>query len=371
MRRAYFVSEHKHKVPFLKPTITVPTGYVRQLLDQVAEQGYDVGELLDYVGIDAAEIEHQTEFPAKKFGYLYQHVMYITQDEYFGMLSGSKLPLGSFRMMCHAIINCRNMGHAIMRASKFHDIVRGSRIKPSLDKQGRYARVSFSGVDSLDQSELDQLMATEDPASICTSLSVWHHFVSWLIGERVTLEQVSFSFSIENAAANCQARFQAEIKYDQAENAIIFPAHYLEYPVIQSEETLKGFLKTAPYQLLVMVDDSSSLKNQVVALIGQNFSMAPPSAEKVAATLNMSLSTLRRRLLEEGTTFQKIKDECRKNSALKLMNSPQLSIHDVAEQMGFDETSAFFRSFKRWTGMTPGAYRQSREYRSQLRHLKK
>jgi AraC-like DNA-binding protein len=355
----------------VKPTITVPTGYVKQLLDQVAEQNYDVDELLEYVGIDAKEIEHQTEFPASKFGFLYQHVMYITQDEYFGMLSGSKLPLGAFRMMCHAIIHCKNMGHAINRASKFHDIVRGSKIKPSLQKKGEFAQVSFSAVDSLEQAEIEQLMATEEPASICTSLSVWHHFISWLIGERVELEAVNFSFSANRAAANCQTRFQTDVHYQQMENAIIFPARYLEYPIIQNEETLRGFLKTAPYQLLVMVDDSGSLKNQVIALIGQNFSMAPPSADKVARTLNMSLSTLRRRLLEEGTTFQKIKDECRKNSAIKFMGSPQLSIPDVAELMGFDEPSAFFRSFKRWTGMTPGEYRQSQEYASQLQGVKK
>ena len=135
---------------------------------------------------------------------------------------------------------------------------------------------------------------------------------------------------------------------------------------MQTEQTLQGFLKTAPYQLLVMVDDNGSLKNQVVALLGQNFSMNPPSAEKIASTLNMSLSTLRRRLLEENTSFQKIKDECRKNSAIKYMGSPQLSIQDVAELMGFDEPSAFFRCFKRWTGMTPGDYRRSLGYLGQL-----
>ncbi len=355
----------------MKPTITVPTGYVKQLLDQVAEQNYDVDELLDYVGIDANEIEHQTEFPAKKFGYLYQHVMYITQDEYFGMLSGSKLPMGAFRMMCHAIIPCKNMGHAIRRASDFHEIIKGVKIKPRLIQQGKFARVSFSNVDSLDKSEAEELMATEEPNKICMSLSMWHHFVSWLIGERVELEAVNLSFSQQKATPNCHTRFQTQINYDHHENSVIFPARYLEYPIIQTEETLRGFLKTAPYQLLVMVDDSGSLKNQVVALIGQNFSMSPPSAEKVARTLNMSLSTLRRRLLEEGTTFQKIKDECRKNSAIKYMGSPQLSILDVAELMGFDEPSAFFRSFKRWTGMTPGEYRQSQQYTDQLQSLKK
>ncbi len=352
----------------MKPTITVPTGYVKQLLDQVAEQNYDINELLDYVGIDVTEIEHQTEFPAEKFGLLYQHVMYITQDEYFGMLSGGKLPTGTFRMMCHAIIQCKTMGHAISRVSDFHEIVRGTKIKPRLKRQGKTAMVSFAGLDNLDKAEIEAMIAAEQPSQICTSLSMWHHFISWLIGERVELKAVYFSFSEAQAAANCQTRFQSEIQYNQPENTISFPAYYLDYPLVQTEETLRGFLKTAPYQLLVMVDDSGSLKAQVVALIGRDFSRNPPSAEKVAHTLNMSLSTLRRRLLEENTSFQEIKDECRKNSAVKHMNSPQLSINDVAGLMGFVEPSAFFRSFKRWTGMTPNEYRRSEAY---LEHLQR
>ena len=108
--------------------------------------------------------------------------------------------------------------------------------------------------------------------------------------------------------------------------------------------------------------EDNSLRAQVISLIGRDFSLAPPSAEQVAKTLNMSVSTLRRRLLEEDTTYQKIKDDCRRQSAIDYMNSPQLSINDVAGLMGFDEPSAFFRSFKRWTAMTPGEYRQSDAY---------
>jgi AraC-like DNA-binding protein len=99
--------------------------------------------------------------------------------------------------------------------------------------------------------------------------------------------------------------------------------------------------------------------------------MSIPTAKDVANTLNMSLSKLRRRLLDEGTTFQRIKDECRRESAINYMNSPQLSINDVAVLMGFEETSAFFRSFKRWTGMTPGQYRQSEEYLNRLQSEQK
>jgi AraC-like DNA-binding protein len=350
----------------MKQTITVPTGYVQQLLDRVAEQNYDLNELLESVGIDPAEIQNKSEFPAEKFGYLYQRIMYITQDEYFGMLSGGRLPNGAFRMMCHAIIQCKNLGHAMRRISDFHEIVKGTKIKPKLEKKGRFAKISFAGVDSMDASMLEELIESEPPSNICTSLSMWHHFVSWLIGERLELRAAYFKFSEEDATPGIRAKFQSELKFDQHDNAVVFPARYLDYPIIQTEETLHGFLKTAPYQLLVMVDDSASLKSQIVALIGRDFSMPIPTAKEVANTLNMSLSKLRRCLLEEGTTFQRIKDECRKGSAINYMNSPQLSINDVAGLMGFEETSAFFRSFKRWTGMTPGEYRQSEEYLNQL-----
>jgi len=350
----------------MKQTITVPTGYVKQLLEQVAAQDYDVNELLESVGIAPDEIQHQTEFPAKKFGFLYQRVMYITQDEYFGMPSGGRLPNGAFRMMCHAIIQCKNLGHAIRRASDFHEIVKGTKIKPKLEKKGRFAKITFAGLDSLDKSEVEELIASEPASSICTSLSMWHHFVSWLLGERLELKAAYFKFAEDEAIPGIHTKFQSELRFSQHDNAMVFPARYLDYPIVQTEETLHGFLKTAPYQLLVMADDSTSLKSQIVALIGRDFSLPVPTAKEVANTLNMSLSKLRRRLLDEGTTFQKIKDDCRKKTAINYMNSPQLSINDVAGLMGFEETSAFFRSFKRWTGMTPGDYRQSDEYRDQL-----
>lgn len=355
-------------VKSVQKTITVPTGYVKHLLDQVVEQGYDVRELLAYVGIAPDEIEQQTQFSAEKFGFLYQRVMYIAQDEYFGMLSGGKVPNGTFRMMCHAIINCKTLGHAINRAADFHEIVRGTKVKPRIERKGRFAKVSFAGVDALSKEEVHELLAAEPPVRICTSLSMWHHFISWLIGERVELRAAYFTCSPDESLPNCQSKFQSEIKFSQHDNAIVFPARYLDYPLVQDEKTLHSFLKTAPYQLLVMVDDDSSLKAQVVALMGRDFSLSPPSAEKVARTLNMSVSTLRRRLLEEGTTFQKIKDECRRDAAINYMNSPQLSINDVAGLMGFDEPSAFFRSFRRWTGLTPGQYRESEEYQLNLKN---
>ncbi|GAB2190643.1 AraC family transcriptional regulator [Sessilibacter sp. MAH2] len=341
--------------------ITVPAGYVRQLLQQVRDQGFNVDELLNYVGIDLKEIDSKKEFPAEKLGRLYQSIYYIAQDEFFGMANVGKVPNGTFRMMCHCIIHCETLAKAIYRASDFHEICRGAKVKPLLTRKGRYAKVSFTTTEG-SEYPIEEIFHNENPIKIRTSLSMWHHFLCWLIGKRLELKAAYFSFSEPEDVSQYKTLFQSEVKFDQHDNAFVFPASYLDYPVVQTPESLRSFLKTAPYQLIVMVDDDASLKSQVIALIGKDFSQTLPSAEGVAKRLHMSVSTLRRRLLEEGESYQQIKDECRKVAALNYMNSPQLSINDVASLMGFDESSAFFRSFKKWTGMTPGEYRRSENY---------
>ncbi|WP_225307431.1 AraC family transcriptional regulator [Nitrincola iocasae] len=346
----------------MEKTITVPTGYVRHLLAMAELQGFNTNDLLTHVDISREEMEQLNELPAFKFGLLYQQIMWIAQDESFGMLSGGRVPNGTFRMMCHAIIHCSTLERALRRCSDFYEICRGSMIKPVLVRRGRYAKVSFAPIESLSEADFRSLMGKESPLQIRTSLSMWHHFMSWLIGRRLELKAAYFTFTDPGDADQYVKLFQSEVKFSQHEDAIVFPAKYLDLPLAQNEETLRGFLKTAPYQLIVMVDDDKSLKARVISMLGKDFSRELPSAEEVARALHMSVSTLRRRLLEEGTSYQKIKDEERRAAAINYMNAPQLSINDVAGLMGFDEPSAFFRSFKKWTGMTPGEYRRSEYY---------
>lgn len=341
---------------------SVPMSSIRYLLKAVEDQGLDLDGLLSSFSITRADLDTMEDFPAYEYGMLYQRIMWLMQDESFGMLSGGKIPNGTFRMMCLCIIHARSLAHALYRCSDFYEICRGPVVKPTLIKKGRYALVTFGAVESVSQAELVSLVSSESRERIRTTLSMWHHFISWLIGRRLALKAAYFTSPRPQDVEYYKTLFQSEVKFDQHANALVFPASFLELPIVQSEESLRGFLKTAPYQLLVMVDNDNSLKSQVMAMLGKDFSRELPSAEEVASVLNMSVSTLRRRLNEENTSYQKIKDECRKEAAITYMNAPQLSINDIAGLMGFDEPSAFFRSFKKWTGLTPGEYRKSEEY---------
>ena len=87
-----------------------------------------------------------------------------------------------------------------------------------------------------------------------------------------------------------------------------------------------------------------------------------PTLNDVASMLYLSPQTLRRRLAAEGKSYQGVKDALRRDAAIHLLLNPELTLEDVAQQVGFSETSTFHRAFKKWTGVTPGLYRQLHGY---------
>lgn len=130
-------------------------------------------------------------------------------------------------------------------------------------------------------------------------------------------------------------------------------------PNVQTEQTLETFLQSAPYRLLSPDTEAEALGQRVLAILGSDFSRPLPDAAAVAERLGVSQSTLRRRLHQEGTSFQALKDERRRTAALRLLAGTELSLTEIASQLGFPDNSAFFRVFRRWMGVTPSEFRRS------------
>ena len=82
---------------------------------------------------------------------------------------------------------------------------------------------------------------------------------------------------------------------------------------------------------------------------------------RTAEILNLSRRTLQRRLFEQGTTFGAELDAMRRELAVRLIRDRNLAIHDVSSMLGYSDTSAFSRAFRRWTSESP------REYRARVR----
>jgi len=344
----------------------VPTRFVQTLLRMVGDKGYDFSIVLNSAGLDfdPLDVEHpeyKSEVSAMQYSRVYQSVLSLLQDETFGTTGSELVAPGAFRMMCYCIISCSTLGQAIQRASEFYRTFFDERSQLYVNFSDQYARVGYRTV----HREVRPQVAAAD----AYGLSVWHRFFGWLCGRPIELKRLDFSGCAPQRQDKYEALFGCPLYFDQPNDLMYFDSECLTWPVVHTEHSLREFLRTAPYQLLLMENsgDGNNLSVQVKAMIGHDFRDGFPGFETISSALNMSAPTLRRRLKREGTTFQQLKDEARCEAAMLCLDRPELSINDVALQMGFTDPSAFHRSFKKWTNQTPGQFRASRRARSKER----
>ena len=123
---------------------------------------------------------------------------------------------------------------------------------------------------------------------------------------------------------------------------------------IQSAEAQRQ--ETAEELPLNVFSDQQFLVN-VITLVNDNLPSSQFSVELIAQQLNMSSTTLRRRLQQvTGETPKSFITAIQMQKAVTLLTTTQLSVNDVAQQCGFNETSSFSRTFKRIYGVAPSQY---------------
>jgi AraC-like DNA-binding protein len=83
------------------------------------------------------------------------------------------------------------------------------------------------------------------------------------------------------------------------------------------------------------------------------------SGNDLAQLLSMHRRTLNRRLKAEGTTFQRVLDEVRFDVARDLLTNSNVHLDDIAAALGYAAVTPFMRTFRRWSGTTPGQWRRS------------
>ncbi len=346
------------------PIRTVPVQYARNLLKVAEEQGYDPASLLKSIGMSngvLTETDPNAVVDARSYNKLYTRVMWVLQDESFGLALKEGTPTGTFRMLCLCIVHCETLEAALRRAAEFinfcHTLTGQPRstLRPTKRCSDGTAMYFVADNDELVSSDTDE----RSTITVAHTLAIWRRFCGWLIGKTLELKAVHLQSPKPENPQYFERLFGCPVEFGMEHNAFVFAQHFLDCPMVHTEESLRSFLRNAPYHLMVATDDEdTSLIAQMKRLIGNDLSREFPSVVMMAEHLNMSVRTLRRRLKEHGTTYQQFKDNLRKEQAIRWLNQPELKINAVSALLGFDEPSAFHRSFKKWTGMTPGEYRQ-------------
>lgn len=111
-------------------------------------------------------------------------------------------------------------------------------------------------------------------------------------------------------------------------------------------------------QSLDQRSSTESFTSRVRKLLDDGYGLK--SSSTIAAELSLSISTLKRRLAEEGTTFRELTESTLlERAALRLLDH-SMSVSEVAVSLGYSDLTNFSHAFKRWTGESPTQFRQRR-----------
>ena len=334
----------------------VPIKFTRALLAQARAHNRDVQAILRAAAFpfDPLRQDAQTAFVSREqYSRLCMQLFRELGDESGGVMPDVQTPLGTTRLIALSMINSPTLAAAMRRGIDFNACCRvrqGADVVNGLvtDKGRKEATLTYFS--DADPSEVQH--------SVLCNLAMWVRFCGWLIGQHIDVTSAGSAGPQPDFMDGIRHFFPCPVEYNQSVNFVTFSARHLDAELVRDEPQLHEFLKLAPYYLVIEpLASTLSITHRIRQILGDDFRQEMPSFEELTDLLNMSARTLRRRLEREGTSYQRIKDNARRDVAISMLSCEGMTVSEVAEQVGFSDPSAFHRSFKKWTGQSPGSYR--------------
>lgn len=367
-----------------------------QILDEAllayVQAGHSRVELLAGAGFRPETlIDDDGRIPAERFGRLWKRLARRFDDEFFGM-APRPLRAGSFAFMARTACLQPDLGQALTHTLEYLRLVTG--LKADLRLAGSEVRLAL--VDNTQRA--------------FTGFTFWlivHGLACWLVGRRLPISEVRLQALSPSDPSDYRTRFGENLHFGAAESWMAIPVDALALPVrkglisgpsvaiVLSPRLANGepagaqcnvgttdmalaytgetrtigarskalapvdqFLTEAPANLLVHYQDHDSLAKRVAAHLRALSPADWPDLDAMAADQDVSPATLRRRLAEAGQPYQAIKDRLRRDMALASLADPRVTHAHIAAHLGFADLRSFYKAFRKWTGITPGAYRQ-------------
>lgn len=329
---------------------TVAMGFVTGMLAGLQRRGLDAAPLLAAAGVSLAD--SASRIPVDRYAALYNLIVRELDDEGFALFA-ARMPAGSFEFLCRGMLGAATLAEALDRAARFLRIVLP-------DLAVTVARVPGTTHAELRIAETRPLAADgDDPARVFAFewlLRLLHGVACWFVGRGLALDAVRFPYARPAHADDYALVYTEHSSFGGEALVARFQANLLDLPLRRDDAALAAFLDGAPGKITMLYRRDREMVFRVRDILRD----ALPrnlSLDEVAARLHQSPRTLARRLEEEGSGFRAIKDATRRDIALSRLTKTRQPIAQLATDLGYADTSAFYRAFVAWTGVSPERFR--------------
>lgn len=325
---------------------TVPIQFIHSLLDGLRLDAYMQSQYLLRAGISTDLFSQPgARVTTDQFAGLYRLLAREIDDETPGMFS-RPLRGGTLKFLCLSVLESGNLIGALYRFTQFFRLLLED-LAFTLEKSDDLLRLALTPTtEAVRCNHFAQEMM----------LKLAHGLASWLAGRKIPLARIDFAYSRPIHVSEYVFLYPGPTYFDQPVTALYFESKHLQIPIRQDKNSLSQFLARAPADWMFVSFAERIVSHRVREYLETRLGQVT-SIKDVAHALHFSLRTLARRLDEEGTSFQAIKDELRRDVAIQKLIKTRLPVAIIGNQIGFDDPTTFHRAFKRWTGSSPKAYR--------------
>lgn len=177
--------------------------------------------------------------------------------------------------------------------------------------------------------------------------------------EQWTPDKIYFEHSPSDPQNPQTFPIASSIQYEHYLNGIEFPAEFIRVANREYDEKLLALLEAQAHEQASQFTQHSSLLEQVRLLINSTLGFREVTADSIARELGMSRRTLNRRLSDYDTSFNTLREDIVYQLAKERLLNSNISITELAQQLGYSDSSSFNRVFKRLSGSSPLQYRKA------------
>lgn len=329
-----------------RPPVTISITFVHGMLSGARARGQSCDAFVADAGI-AADLLQQAgaRVSAAQYVALFRLLTTRLNDESLAFLS-RPLKRGSFALIARSAVSATTLEVAMQRAAHTFGLLQDDvELETVRDDTSVGWSLRFSNPAVAQSNFLHEMLLR----------GLWQ-LLAWLAGGQLHATRFDFAFASPPYAGSYGKMFPASLRFDRQQSAFWFDAARLHDPVRRDKTALRAFLADVQGRVVVPRRDEV-----VGARVRSHLLQTQPAWPDLAATasaLHMSTITLQRRLASEGTSFQSLKDELRRDTAIVRLNTSAVPLATLASELGFADSATFQRAFKHWTGSAPGLYRR-------------
>ncbi len=307
--------------------------------DLLRELGEDPAEVIASAGLPAGVLDDdENRIPYAAVGRLLRGCVARTGCPHFGLLAGQRAGLAYMGLVGKLMRHSPTVGAALRTLVVYHGLnSQGGLI--FLSEQTGVAALGYA-IYQKDVQAVEQIC----DGVIAMALSGMRE----LCGPNWAPERVLFSRAKPGDVLPYRRFFRAPCRFDSEHTALLFPTHWLERPLADSDPELLRTLEEQAHAragINLIARLQRALRTLLIS--------GGTSGDEVASSLEMHRRTFNRRLRALGTTFQAILDQVRFAISCQLLDSSDIALTEIAASLGYAEASAFSRAFRRWSGKTP------------------